>query len=254
MLKALIFDLGGTLINVTHKEEYNLPCGTKILDYLARHDIYVPFNSTELIRTIAEQKERCWKIRTATCREIAPFELWSEWYLKDLNFNRDKLRVIANNIAEIWERNYYRMELRPETPAMLEAIYDTGIAMGVISNTVCFNQAMEDLYQFGIRRFFKTVYLSSVSGFIKPHPELFIAAARDLGVLPEECIYVGDTISRDVRGARNAGYKASIRIDSYLSGELDTAAIKNEDEADFRIESLNEIPGIVKGLLHHAEN
>ena len=254
MLKAVIFDLGGTLINITHKDEYNLPCGKKILDYMARHDIHLPLDGEELMRRIGDQKKRCWKIRTATCREITPFELWSEWYLKDLDFNRDKLRIIADNIADIWEKNFYHSELRPEAPKVLETLSDMGILMGVISNTICYNQAVEDLYEFGIRRFFKTIYLSSVSGFIKPHPELFIAAARDLDLNPEECIYVGDTVSRDVLGARKAGYKASIRIDSYLSGELDTHKIKEEDDADFRIKNLNEIPGIVKGFLHHAEN
>ena len=249
MLKALVFDLGGTLVDVVHKDEYDLPCGKVILDYLARHGINLPLDSAELMKKIKEKKKHCWEKRTASCREISPFELWSEWYLKDMEFNRDKFRIIADKIADLWERNYYQMELRPEALAMLQTLSGMGITMGVITNTVCFNHAIENLYQFEIRHFFKTVYLSSVSEFIKPHPELFIAAARDLGVLPEECIYVGDTISRDVQGARRAGYMASMRINSYLTVVSDT--VNDKDDADFVIKNLNEIPGIVKGLLRH---
>ena len=251
MLKALVFDLGGTLIDIEHRDEYKLSCGKKILEYLSRHGIHLPINSEELMKRIEEQKKLCWEIRTSSCSEVSPFELWSEWYLKGMDINKEKLMVIADNITEIWERNYYRMELRPGVQAMLQSLCDMGIEMGVITNTVCYNQAIENLYQFGIRKFFKTIYLSSVSGFIKPHPELFIAAACDLEVLPSECIYVGDTVSRDVTGAGRAGYMASIRIDSYLTGIADTAD-KRED-ADYVITSLNEIPGIVKGLKEHAE-
>ena len=251
MLKALVFDLGGTLVDVTHKDEYKLPCGSKILDYLARHDIHLHLDSKNLMKKIEEQKKLCWEKRMASSREISPFELWSEWYLKDINLNREKLRIIADNLTDIWEKNYYRMELRPEAPAMLKALSDMGIVMGLISNTVCFYQAIENLYKFGLRDFFKTVYLSSVSGFIKPHPELFVAAAGDLCVKPDECIYVGDTVSRDVMGARKAGYRTGIRIDSYLTTVSDIN--DDEDDAEYIISNLNEIPGIVKGLLY-AEN
>lgn len=43
MLKALIFDMGGTLENVYHKTEFNEGCGKKLLAYLARHGIRLDF-------------------------------------------------------------------------------------------------------------------------------------------------------------------------------------------------------------------
>ncbi len=45
-----------------------------------------------------------------------------------------------------------------------------------------------------------------------------------MGLAPAECAYVGDTISRDVRGARRAGYGLAIQIRSFLTLQSDTAA------------------------------
>lgn len=40
----------------------------------------------------------------------------------------------------------------------------------------------------------------------KPEPEPFLTIAQDLGIPPEELVYVGDNPINDVQGSRNAGY------------------------------------------------
>lgn len=123
-----------------------------------------------------------------------------------------------------------------------------GIFLGIISNTGCLIQVVEILHEYNIHRFFDCVYLSSVSGFRKPHSGLFLAAANDLDALPEECIYVGDTISKDVLGAKAAGFLASIRINSGLTKESGAELIRNDVEAEYLINDLMEIPEIVRNL------
>jgi putative hydrolase of the HAD superfamily len=243
MLKALVFDMGGTLEDVVHKPEFNIPCGELLLGYLGGHGIRFDLGPGEFMNHLEERHKAYRKWGTDQRRELAPFDLWSQWFLKDMDYNQDRLRIIADNLANLWERNFYHRSLRPEAPEMLRELKESGFALGIISNTSSYTQVIEILHQYGIHQFFNCIYLSAASGFRKPHPELFLAAARDLDSLPGECVYVGDTISRDVRGARLAGYAASIRIESMLSGGSD-AGITQEEEADYLITNLNEIPGI----------
>jgi putative hydrolase of the HAD superfamily len=86
----------------------------------------------------------------------------------------------------------------------------------------------------------------------KPNPELFFAAAGDLGFALTECIYVGDTISRDVRGAKLAGYLGSIRINSELTGGSDAGFGVEGEEADYPVKNLMEIPDIVRRINNPA--
>ena len=45
-------------------------------------------------------------------------------------------------------------------------------------------------------------------GYFKPEPELLWAAAERLGVAPERCVYIGDSVAFDVAAARAAGMAA----------------------------------------------
>jgi putative hydrolase of the HAD superfamily len=46
----------------------------------------------------------------------------------------------------------------------------------------------------------------------KPHPAAFVQAAAVLGVPVSACVYVGDRPSKDVAGARAAGYAGCVRV------------------------------------------
>lgn len=53
---------------------------------------------------------------------------------------------------------------------------------------------------------FDAVVLSSDIGMTKPNPDIFEFAARQLGVLPEECIMIDDLLA-NIEGARQTGMK-----------------------------------------------
>jgi len=47
---------------------------------------------------------------------------------------------------------------------------------------------------------------STVVGIAKPDPRIFHHVAEAIGVAPDRCLYVGDTVRYDVLGARAAGF------------------------------------------------
>ncbi len=241
MVKSFIFDMGGTLEDVIHKPEFHDGCGRVLLQYLASHGIKIEMEP-EAFALHLEQKN--WEYRhwgMESLRELDPYSIWSQWYLKDFDVDQDRLRAIADKLANLWERNYYHRTLRPESRELLQSLQARGFRLGVISNTGCQTQVIEILHEYDLYHFFDTIYLSSIAGFRKPHVDLFLAAAADLGSAPAECVYVGDTVSRDVRGARAAGYAASVRIQSHLTQASDARYDIGEEEADHLVSSLLDI-------------
>lgn len=94
-------------------------------------------------------------------------------------------------------------ELYPETKAVLGALRDRGVRMGVISNH---NDALIRVPRHhGLSRFFETVTYSREAGAEKPDPGVFRLALRRAGCAPGEALHVGDSWSADVVGARGVG-------------------------------------------------
>ena len=65
----------------------------------------------------------------------------------------------------------------------------------------------EILGDFGLLCFFKKVIESSVVGVRKPDPAIFTLGVNALGCRSDEIIVIGDSFSKDILPARNAGCK-----------------------------------------------
>jgi putative hydrolase of the HAD superfamily len=73
-----------------------------------------------------------------------------------------------------------------------------------------------------IAEYFEAVVVSSEVGASKPHPRIFHAALKVVGVPAQECLHVGDEERADVVGARAAGIPA-IRVERPVMTLLDVA-------------------------------
>jgi len=127
----------------------------------------------------------------------------------------------AEDITFFYETRFHIRSLRPEAPAALEALRAKGFRLGVISNIISRTMVQAKLEEYGIARYFDPILTSSNFGWRKPNERIFLEAARLMGCAPAECAYVGDTISRDVSGARRSGYGLAIQIKSFLTDKAD---------------------------------
>lgn len=57
----------------------------------------------------------------------------------------------------------------------------------------------------GLEGFFQAIAVSGEHGIGKPKPEIFHKLAAELGVSPAATVMVGNSLERDIQGARNAG-------------------------------------------------
>jgi len=132
--------------------------------------------------------------------------------------------------------------MRPEAPAVLEAIKKMGLKIGLISNVNSRGQVPTNLAEYKIGHYFDPIVLSSEYGRRKPGPAIFHYAARLANVPTSHCIMVGDRIVRDILGARRAGFGLAVQIKhDYKHGEGDEGATP-----DYVIEGLTELLDILQ--------
>jgi putative hydrolase of the HAD superfamily len=96
----------------------------------------------------------------------------------------------------------------PGQPSLLARLHGD-YRLGVVSNFDYSPTVRLILEQGGTLSRFETVVVSDAVGWRKPHPTIFEAAVRDMGVAPGECLFVGDRPDIDVLGAKAMGMGAA---------------------------------------------
>jgi putative hydrolase of the HAD superfamily len=103
----------------------------------------------------------------------------------------------------------------------------------------------EKLARTPFARYFAEVVISVEVGVGKPDPELFRIAARRLGREPADAVVVGDSLARDIAGAKAAGMQA-IWIDRKLSDEREGVT------PDATVERLSDLPAALDELAQRS--
>jgi putative hydrolase of the HAD superfamily len=93
----------------------------------------------------------------------------------------------------------------PEVPAVLAALRARGVRLAIVSNWDSRLPALLD--RVGLSPWFDAILVSGIEGVEKPAPEIFLRAARRLGVPPLACVHAGDSPLDDYRGAESAGMR-----------------------------------------------
>lgn len=88
-------------------------------------------------------------------------------------------------------------------PAVLDALEARGVAWGIVTNKAARFTAPLTAY-LGLQGRAGTIVSGDTTPFAKPHPAPLLRAADELGVAPQDCIYVGDD-ARDIVAGRAAG-------------------------------------------------
>ncbi|WP_038205542.1 HAD-IA family hydrolase [Xenophilus azovorans] len=105
-------------------------------------------------------------------------------------------------------------------PELIAALRERRLAWGVVTNkarrfTEPLTQAIELFATAG------AIVSGDTTPHSKPHPAPLLEAARQLGVPPSACIYVGDD-ERDIVAGRAAGMRTVAAMYGYLGAQADT--------------------------------
>ncbi|MCE1180116.1 HAD family hydrolase [Actinomycetota bacterium] len=128
--------------------------------------------------------------------------------LESVGFPPGDPRTVAGQAAyeEFWEPHTFT---HPAIPYLWEGLRDKGIRVGVLSNTIWTREYHHGVFaRDGVLDLIDGDVYSSEVAWVKPHPEIFLAAAEAVGVAPERCVYVGDRSYEDVHGPQQVGMRA----------------------------------------------
>ena len=248
MIDTVLFDMGGTLEDIFIDEASKKASAEGVLRILADHGHPLSLDIPAAIQAFADGWDRYAAYRGPTNRELKPEEIWGNYILTELGLDFDTVKPFSEELAHMWEVTHYHRQLRPKVKEMLEGLKGLGMKLGVISNTAALYQVFRTLEEYGIRDYFQDVTLSSVTGMRKPAPDIFRVALCQLQSAPEECVYVGDTVSRDIIGSKRAGFAKAIQICSQLTREKD-CGVRREFEPDYMVEDIYDVLPILRELV-----
>ena len=208
-IRAIAFDCYGTLIDFTDSrfiEAYHeiarnqrLPCDGKTLwqKYMAVWRRLSAWGK-------ASETPRDWSIQPPSGETVA-FRPYSDEWTEYFQMCFDELGVQGNPFAA-YEHVRDRLATADpfeETASVLTALRSR-YHVGMLSNA-------DDDFLFaclernGLQDEFEVIVTSEGAGAYKPHEAIFRRFAEAMGAEMHEVLYVGDSQSADVLGARNAG-------------------------------------------------
>ncbi len=240
-IKAVLFDLGDTLINFgklrtarlfhdaarashAYLHEQNQPHGVFIWYFLrnlfhlrARYFLSNvtgrDFDALELLQTVSGRKGV--KLSDEQWAHLA----WL-WY--------EPLTKIAT--------------VEPDLRQTLTALKQRGLKMGIVSNTFVNRTSLDrHMRELGILDFFPMRMYSYEFHIRKPDRRIFHIAAERIGEPPEHIAFVGDRVGRDIRPALDCGMTAVLK-DAYTNTGLPTPP------GAIRVRFLSELPAIIEKL------
>lgn len=240
MLNTILFDMGGTLEDVRYSDETARLVTETLMACLRSHGLEPGCGPEEFWEKVDAGVKTYKRWSEPAMLEKKPEEIWPDYFLAAFDFPRDKLMDIAEELGNLWEITFYHRELRPGVHELLEGLKRRGYRLGVISNNASLYNVFNVLEAYGIREYMEDVTVSSVTGYRKPHPEIFRISMRQMCTKVEECVYVGDTISRDIIGAKRAGFAKAVQIPSFLASKKDVGLVGNAEKPDVVIQNFEE--------------
>jgi len=209
-LKAVLFDLGGTLIEMLDVSEI-------LQKLLEAKGILRSIEEISKAVEVANKHMGGYK-DLPNLRE----EFWIKWnteILKTLGTQRDQ-KILSAYIFESWW-DYAQVRLYPEVRKVLQRLREKGLKLGVVTNALK-SDADKLLPQFGLTNAFDIVVVIDSVGKMKPDKDMFLQALKKLNVKPHEALFIGDRIEEDYNGAKNTGINALlIDRENKIEGNVD---------------------------------
>lgn len=169
--------------------------------------------------------------------------LWESALNNELNDSCDNnAKPSPAEMYELWRRaRLEKMVFTDEISSLIQELAkDYKIAIVTNSDSVI---QREKLAACGAEKFFQTIVIGSDHAQPKPHPVMFHTACSQISVEPENCIMVGDNLTHDIQGGKNAGLMATVWIK--LEG---SSWDEGDPEPDFVVASVLSLPKILAKL------
>jgi len=191
-VKAVLFDLGGTLIKTSE-----IP-----------HVMKKILENRGITRSFEEIYQAWKKAEKGLNFQDLPKlldEFWVKWNLRILNNLQVKsnIRALAEFIKAQWW-DYTNVTSYPDAKRILPLLKERGLKIGLVTNGLQ-SDVNAILSKVGLQGFFDTVVVIDTLRKMKPDIEVFQYALQRLKTSPSQAIFIGDEVEADYRGAQRSG-------------------------------------------------
>lgn len=211
MIKAIVFDFGGTIFDYS-------PSNYELLGKLARRFGRNLLDQSPLLSQAFQKQEEV-MIEIFKAKKI-PFSDWNTQYLTKEDWEKcdeillktidiDHPEAISNLIDNFNER-MFKFQIYPETIETIRKLKKEGYILGIISNLSNISKIKDrylQLKEFNLHSLFDSIIFSGEYPYAKPNSQIFLSfSAQCPKIKPDEIMYVGDSYAFDILGAKNVGW------------------------------------------------
>lgn len=200
-LKAVFFDIDDTLFSTTDFAER---ARREAVEAMRKHGLRLP--ADHLLRELSEV--------------ISEFSSNHEQHFDKLILRLPRRSfdgvnpaiLVAAAVHAYHDAKVHQLRPYPDVPPVLERLAKTDLVRGVITAGLQIKQA-DKLLRLGLYACFTptALFISDQIGISKPNPKLYQRACDEVGVRPEETMYVGDHPTHDIDPANALGM-VTVRI------------------------------------------
>ena len=245
-LKAILFDLGGTLLHYYDPHEEDLKHSFRRVTRLGIQAVLAQLPPQHLTQSQLKQLPEIIERHIDQSYLAMRTELQGGCIEAPV---RAGLSEIGIPIDDTWWadlRSYLyqpvdqTVSLRQGADTTLASLRDAGYRLGLISNTFWAADLHDrHLAEYGLLDFLTVRIYSSDAPYQKPHPSILLLALERIGVCAQEAAYVGDRVDVDVEGSQQVGMRGILIRSPYQPASL------NGRKPDAIVE---ELPGLIAAL------
>lgn len=219
MIKAVLFDLDGTLLD----REASVHSFIKV-QYDRLNDMLSHIPRDKYIARFIELDNHGYRWKDKVYKQLVKeFNIegimWEELLL-------DYMGEFSNHCIPF-----------PGLLEMLRELKENHYKLGIISNGKCQFQ-LDNIRALDIEKYFDTILISECEGMKKPDSEIFIKASEKLNVSLDESIFVGDHPLNDIKAAQSVEM-IGIWKRNFLSHDFKTNLV---------IDNLKQLPYLIKNV------
>ncbi|HET9588242.1 MAG TPA: HAD family hydrolase [Anaerolineales bacterium] len=202
-LRAVIFDLGGTLMYDRGSwQSITARADEALTTYL--RDEGMELNLSTFPLEFRRRLKKYFQQRDKDLLET-PYAFVLRDVLADKGYENVPDRVVRGALDRLFAVTQTNWVLEDDTLPTLKKLEADGYRLGLISNAGDDQDVQQLAKRFGIASFFDFILTSAACSYRKPHPRIFELALSNWYFLPSEAAMVGDDLEADIRGAKNAG-------------------------------------------------
>ena len=211
-IKAVIFDFIGTLTNV---KNYTLERSKRKM-YKAIGEAGFNVNFETFLKAYNQAHEKYRVLRYQKLVEVTN-AVWISEALNSLGFKTSsedtRVKMAVNAFFEDYLESLRVRRCAKKLLAKTAAEY----RLGLVSNFTHAPVIYAALRKLDLNRFFNAVVVSEAVGWRKPHRKIFKKALKKLDVEASETVYVGDSPTEDIKGAKSLGMQTVFVASQFYS-------------------------------------